>query len=166
MNISGQLERNLTCGKGSPTIPNKHHTLTAALQGQWCVVPFSWEIEGRLLNSTLSQKGKRCQGSSLQTGEDAMLVFKPQPLGGEGRNQEVTFLLWRPLYVAWVWTEPYDCRAHQANRWWTCWSLTVQRLPVSAIHRLPPLVLVPRGVSSLELPVKRATGQGGAKFDK
>lgn len=166
--ISWQLELNPTQGKGSPTIPNKHHTLIAALQGQWCVVPFSWEMEGRLLNSTLSQKGKCCRGGTLQTGEDAMLVFKSQPLGGEGRNHKVTFLLWRPLCFAWFWIEPYGCRAHQANRWWTeaCRSLTVQGLPVSAIHRPLPLVLVPRKVSLLELSFKRPFGYGGPKFDK
>lgn len=54
--VAGQLEPNPTQGKGSPTTAAKTlHTLSVALQGQWCVVPFSWEIEGRLLNGALSQ---------------------------------------------------------------------------------------------------------------
>ena len=54
--------------------------------------------------------------------------------------------------VSWVWTEPYGCRAHQTNRWWTgaTWRLPAQRFPVSAIHWPPSLVLVPRKVLLLE----------------
>lgn len=89
-------------------------------------------------------KGRCC----FQTGEDTMLVLKSQLLGGEGGNNEVKFLLQIPLSFACVWTEPYSCRAHQTNRWWTetIQRLPEQRFPVSAMHRPPSMVLVPKKV--------------------